>query len=136
LSYQINDLITQIASGTPPMQAFAQQGGQIAQIFPKATGAIIRFIPVIAVAAAAIAPFVSAAMKANAEAAKMSTIEETLRTSGNAAMYSAPMLARVVDQMRAMGVSANDAQKVVKTLVREAVDPTYLDRFAAVSKNA
>ncbi|WP_368924614.1 phage tail length tape measure family protein [Brevundimonas vancanneytii] len=136
LSYQINDLITQIASGTPPMQAFAQQGGQIAQIFPKATGAIIRFIPVIAVAAAAIAPFVSAAMKANAEAAKMSAIEETLRTSGNAAMYSAPLLARVVDQMRAMGVSANDAQKVVKTLVREAVDPTYLDRFVAVSKNA
>lgn len=136
LSYQINDLITQIASGTPPMQAFAQQGGQIAQIFPKATGAIIRFIPVIAVAAAAIAPFVSAAMKANAEAAKMSAIEETLRTSGNAAMYSAPLLARVVDQVRALGASADDAQKIVRMLVREAVDPTYLERFVAVSKLA
>lgn len=136
LSYQINDLITQIASGTPPMQAFAQQGGQIAQIFPKATGAIIRFIPVIAVASAAIAPFVSAAMKANAEAAKMSAIEETLRTSGNAAMYSAPLLARVVDQVRALGASADDAQKIVRMLVRDAVDPTYLERFVAVSKNA
>lgn len=136
LSYQINDLVTQIASGTPPMQAFAQQGGQIAQIFPKATGAIIRFIPVIAVAAAAIAPFVSAAMKANAEAAKMGAIEETLRTSGNAAMYSAPLLARVVDQVRALGASADDAQKIVRMLVREAVDPTYLERFVAVSKLA
>jgi len=136
LSYQINDLITQIASGTPPMQAFAQQGGQIAQIFPKATGAIIRFIPVIAVASAAIGAFLTPLIRLNQETAKVKSIENTLRTSGNAAMYSANMLANVVDQMRAMGVSANDAQKVVKVLVREAVDPSYLERFIAVSKNA
>ena len=136
LSYQINDLVTQIASGTPPMQAFAQQGGQIAQIFPKATGAIIRFIPVIAVASAAIGAFLTPLIRLNQETAKVKSIESTLRTSGNAAMYSANMLANVVDQMRAMGVSANDAQKVVKILVREAVDPSYLERFIAVSKNA
>jgi len=136
LSYQINDLITQIASGTPPMQAFAQQGGQIAQIFPKATGAIIRFIPVIAVASAALGAFLTPLIRLNQETAKVKGIENTLRTSGNAAMYSANMLATVVDQMRAMGVSANDAQKVVKVLVREAVDPSYLERFIAVSKNA
>lgn len=32
MSYQVNDLATQLASGTPPLQAFAQQGGQIFQI--------------------------------------------------------------------------------------------------------
>ena len=136
LSYQINDLITQIASGTPPMQAFAQQGGQIAQIFPKATGAIIRAGPYIAAFAVAVGALVTPLIRLNQETAKVKGIDETLRTSGNAAMYSANMLANVVDQMRAMGISANDAQKVVKVLVREAVDPSYLERFIAVSKNA
>ena len=37
LSYQLNDVITGFASGQPPMQIFAQQGGQIFQIFQQMT---------------------------------------------------------------------------------------------------
>lgn len=33
LSYQINDIFTQIGSGTPITQVFAQQGGQVFQLF-------------------------------------------------------------------------------------------------------
>ena len=39
LSFQVNDLFTQIASGTSPMQALAQQGGQIVQVFQQSAGA-------------------------------------------------------------------------------------------------
>lgn len=39
LSFQFNDLFTQIAAGTSPMQALAQQGGQIVQIFQMNSGA-------------------------------------------------------------------------------------------------
>lgn len=39
LSFQINDLITQIASGTSVQQAFIQQGGQIFQVFQTNAGA-------------------------------------------------------------------------------------------------
>lgn len=35
LSYQINDVFTQLGSGTPVTQVFAQQGGQIFQLFQK-----------------------------------------------------------------------------------------------------
>lgn len=133
LSYQVNDLITQIASGTSPMQAFAQQGGQIAQIFPKATGAIIRFIPVIALAGAALAPFISAMNRTNAEAARLQAVSNILRLSGNAAMYSAPQLAALAARFEELGLKADEANEIVRLFVREAVDPAYLNRFASAS---
>jgi LAS superfamily LD-carboxypeptidase LdcB len=39
LSFQFNDLFTQIASGTSVWQALAQQGGQIVQVFQQTSGA-------------------------------------------------------------------------------------------------
>ena len=38
LSFQLNDVVTQLASGTAPSQVFAQQGGQIVQAFHSAPG--------------------------------------------------------------------------------------------------
>jgi hypothetical protein len=35
LSYQINDVFTQLASGTSITQTLSQQGGQIFQLFQK-----------------------------------------------------------------------------------------------------
>lgn len=136
LSYQVNDLVTQIASGTSPMQAFAQQGGQIAQIFPKATGALLRIAPVVAIAAAALAPFVSALARTNAEAARLAAVERILKASGNAASYSAPQLARLAGELQSIGASADEAAQIVTRFVREAIDPAYLDRFAKVSGDA
>ena len=130
LGYQVNDLVTQIGSGTPVMQAFAQQGGQIAQLFPKATGAILRMAPAIGLVALAVAPFISAMNKANAEAAQLSTIEGLLKRSGNAAAYTAPQLVRVAQELQRLGMNADEANAAVTGFVQKAVDPAYLDRFA------
>jgi phage-related minor tail protein len=40
LSYQINDVITSLASGISPMQTFAQQGGQIYQVLQGGQGGV------------------------------------------------------------------------------------------------
>lgn len=133
LGYQVNDLVTQIASGTSPMQAFAQQGGQIAQIFPQATGAILRFTPAIGLAAAALAPFISSLARSNAEAKRLSDVEAILRRSGEAATYSAPALVRAAEGFEAVGIKGKDATDVLQTFVRDAVDPTYVDAFGRAS---
>lgn len=130
LGYQVNDLVTQIGSGTPVMQAFAQQGGQIAQLFPKATMSILRMAPAIGLVALAVAPFISAMNKANNEAARLSAMETLLKRSGNAASYTAPQLARVANEMQDLGVKADEANAAVSLFVQKAVDPAYLDRFA------
>lgn len=132
--YQINDLITQIASGTSPMQAFAQQGGQIAQIFPQATGALLRMIPVIGLAALALSPFVAGMVKANNETRRLKDAESILRRSGDAATYSAPQLAAFAERLETIGIKADDAKAILTSFVRDAVDPTYLDGFAKSAK--
>lgn len=133
LGYQVNDLVTQIGSGTPVMQAFAQQGGQIAQLFPKATGAILRMAPAIALVALAFAPLVSSMNKANTEATRLSAMETTIKRLGNGASYSAPQLALVAERMADLGVKADEANASMATFVQKGVDPTYLDRFAKAS---
>lgn len=68
LSFQINDVATMAAMGAPPLQIFASQAGQIFQIAQQAEGGLkgfageiggllLRFGPLIAVAAVAAAAF-------------------------------------------------------------------------------
>ncbi len=133
LGYQVNDLVTQIGSGTPVMQAFAQQGGQIAQLFPKATMSILRMAPAIGLVALAVAPFISAMNRANAETRRLGDAETTIKRLGNGASYSAPQLARIAEQLEEMGAKADEAKVAVSGFVQKGVDPTYLDRFAKAS---
>ncbi len=130
LGYQVNDLVTQIASGTSPMQAFAQQGGQIAQIFPKATSAILRFSPAIAAAALIVSPFIVALKQMNDEAKRVSAVNEQLQASGNAAAYSKRDLVEYARNLAEIGVKAEDVKGVVGTALREGLRPEYFDRFA------
>lgn len=130
LGYQVNDLVTQIASGTSPMQAFAQQGGQIAQLFPKATSAILRFSPAVAAAAIIVSPFIVALKQMNDEAKRVSLVNEQLQASGNAAAYSKKDLVEYARNLADIGLKAEDVKGVVGTALREGLQPEYFDRFA------
>ena len=130
LGYQVNDLITQIASGTSPMQAFAQQGGQIAQIFPAATSAILRFAPAVAAAAIVVSPLIVALKQMSDEAKRVSLVNDQLAVSGNAARYSKKDLAEYAEALSAIGVKAEDVRGIVSTALREGLRPEYFDRFA------
>ncbi|MHB2205074.1 phage tail length tape measure family protein [Methylobacterium sp. CM6257] len=44
LSFQVNDVVTSLAAGISPMQTFAQQGGQIVQIFQTSQGGLSGFV--------------------------------------------------------------------------------------------
>ena len=129
LGYQVNDLVTQIAGGTPVMQAFAQQGGQIAQIFPAATGAILRAIPVVALITAAIAPFVSALKEVNDRAASLKQFDLLLMRSGEGASYSAQRLADLATKLDNYGGNLDEARDSLTQFVNASVDPAYLERF-------
>jgi hypothetical protein len=134
LGYQVNDLVTQIASGTSPMQAFAQQGGQIAQIFPKATSAILRLAPPIAAALLVISPFIVALKQMNGEAKRLDAVKTALATSGNAADYSRSSLIGYAKTLQDLGLKADEVGGVLRTSLREGVRPEYLDRFATAAK--
>lgn len=129
LSYQINDLVTQIAGGTPVMQAFAQQGGQIFQIFQSQAVALIRFIPLVGLATAALSPFISALITVGNKSASLKEFDLLLTRSGERASYTADELARLATRLDEYGGSLKQARAALTTFVTASVDPAYLERF-------
>jgi hypothetical protein len=135
LGYQVNDVATQLASGTPPMQVFAQQAGQIAQIFPGLISGFIRLAPAIGAATAVLAPFLVSMSKANAEADTLKEFDLLLTRSGEAANYTAPKLAEVARQIDEYAGSLKEARAAVTEFVDDAVAPEYLERFGKTAQD-
>jgi hypothetical protein len=90
LSFQVNDIITQLASGTSLSQTLAQQSGQLIQIFPRVGSAIISAftsVPILAMGAAI--GRVLGLKHAADEAEKMRTLNGILALNADGAKHSA-----------------------------------------------
>lgn len=135
LGYQVNDLVTQIASGTSPLQAFAQQGGQIAQIFPSATGALLRMVPAIAAVTAVATPFVAAFARVNGLEADLRRFQRQLTITADAGAYSAAELARTAQRLDQIGLSAGDARTAVETFTRQSLNPALFESFGRAARD-
>lgn len=137
LSYQVNDLITQIASGTPPLQAFAQQFGQIYQI-PAIQNLITQFkafLPLIALAVAAVGTFIAALSRAQDRVKGLKQINAAIAESVGGTKYDPKNIQDIIDRVEKLGVSAKEARGSVNALVRESVDPKYLEDIATAAIN-
>lgn len=135
LGYQVNDLVTQISSGTPITQAFAQQAGQIIQIFPKFFGALFRFFPLIAAAAAAIGTLWAAFTRVTNVTASQKQFERQLAATASAATYNAQELAKTAQALDEYGGSLEDARASLNSFIKESVDPTYLTEFGEAARD-
>jgi hypothetical protein len=137
LQFQVNDLVTQIASGTSVSQAFAQQIGQIIQIFPRVGNAIFGAFasgPVLAFVAA-LATVGIGLNRVLADAQQLRTFESALIASGNGAQYQAAALANAARELDRYGLSADEAVAAVRLFVREGIDPSRLEEFGLAAKN-
>lgn len=136
LSYQINDLVTQVASGTPVMQAFAQQGGQIAQIFPKATVSILRMIPQIGAMAAAIYPLIAAIGRLRETNRVLEDFSRQLRATVDTQQYDAAGLTTLVRELQRVGVSAEESQAAISSMIGTGETEEEMRRFITVARDA
>jgi lambda family phage tail tape measure protein len=116
LSFQVNDIVTQLGSGTNPLTVLVQQGPQITQIY-GGVGATLRAIPIAAAAAAtAIAAIVGVlaigASTAVENEARQRRFNVELAATGNVAGTTATELERLVrvEAMRAGGGRGVTAQ--------------------------
>lgn len=128
LSFQVNDIITQLASGTSLSQTLAQQSGQIIQLFPQIGNAIIaafRSPPVLAFAAA-IGAVVIGLQHAQGEAERLRTLNAVLALNADGAQHSAAALNEASKSLIKYGLSAEDALKVVRSLVAEGFDDSQV----------
>jgi murein DD-endopeptidase MepM/ murein hydrolase activator NlpD len=137
LGYQINDIFTQLASGTSLTQTLAQQGGQLLQLFKNLGSHIVSALtnPVILSFAAGMGLVVLGIARARAEAERIRGFEGFLTTLGDGARYSARELAGTVRELRKLGVSAEHAGAAVRTLVRGGINPNFIGDFAETSRD-
>lgn len=137
LGYQVNDLVTQVASGTPILQAFAQQGGQILQLLPNIGANIIAAFksPPILIAAAAVGAFAVVLTQAAQEAERLRRIEALLTTIGDGSGEAAEELAGVARELENIGLTADEAVGLVRTFLTEGLNTDYLRDFGEAAKD-
>lgn len=135
LSFQINDVFTQIASGTSVTQTLAQQGGQIFQIFPRAFGAIAAFLPELAAVAAVFISIGAAIKNAADEAESTRQFAGALELMADGSEYSAAALAETAHELDVFGGSLEDARKEVQVFLKAGLDPAMFERFGKAAQN-
>lgn len=135
LSYQINDVFTQLASGTSVTQTLAQQGGQFFQLFPRAFGAIAAFLPEIVAVGAALYVVYSAIKRVFDLKGEVKEFSAALTATADAARYNAEELAGLSREMQDTGVKAKDAKGALKALIKEGIDPARIEAFTETARD-
>lgn len=137
LGYQVNDVVTQLASGTGLMQVLAQQGGQILQLFPKLGANLLAAIknPYILAAAAAFGALALAVNQAANNAERLRMLSGILKGSADGAKYSAVALNDNVKALKEYHMTAEQATGIVRTFIKEGLNPAYFEQAGRAAKD-
>ncbi len=117
LGYQVNDVVSGLAMGQKPIQVFAQQIGQVIQIWPEMMSGIATKLPILAAAGAAFAPLVAALVEVNARANALRDFTDRLNSLANGANYSAEALSKVTRNFSELAplINAGISQDKIKS---------------------
>lgn len=136
LSYQVNDVVTQLASGTSLAQTLGQQGGQILQLFPKFASSLVGALanPAIAALVVTVGAIALGLKEAADEAARLReySAQTTFRADGGT--YDPTQLAAAEVALKRIGASADDARAAVKTFLSEGLNPELLAQFGRAAQ--
>ena len=132
LGYQINDVISGLASGQNATQVLAQQGGQFIQIFGMAA---LRWFPAVAVAATAAAVAIGALTRNLNEAASLRQFDAALTANARAIGYNKEQLVALQHTVEDMAVSWEDAGKIINQAVKANIRPELIQPFAQLAKD-
>lgn len=137
LGYQVNDVVTQLASGTSLTQTLAQQGGQLLQLFPRVGSAIVAALsnPIILGTAAIFGTLAAGIAHAADEAEKLRTFGAILSAGADGAQYTAKELVEATKALDNYGLSAENAVKVVRLLMKDGFDESQIVRFGTAAQD-
>lgn len=137
LGYQVNDVVTQLASGTSLTQTLAQQGGQLLQIFPRVGASIVAAFtnPVVIAFVASVGTAVLALKAAGDEAERLRNILGRLSASADGQNYGVAELDAASQALDAYGLSAEDALKAVQTFADKGIAQDKIVAFGEAAQN-
>ena len=137
LGYQVNDVVTQLASGTKLSQVLAQQGGQILQLFPRVGGSIVSALsnPYVLAAAATFGVIALGIKSAADQAERLRHYTAALDFRADGGQFKASDLVAQEQALKALGNSAEDARAAVTTFLDSGIAPDKLNAFSAAAQN-
>lgn len=138
LGYQVNDIFTQLASGTSIFRTLAQQGPQIFQIggvraFLAALGPLI---PILLAVGAAVGVVAAAISRMNDIATETRQATAYLEMLGDKGSLTAKQISDASIAMQDLGVKAQDARDVIGKFNEGELSPEYLNAFISAAHNA
>lgn len=135
LAFQLNDVFTQIASGTSITQTFAQQGGQIVQLFPRMFAALIPLAPVILAVGLAVGLVVSSMRQLFDLEDSQRKFAGTLALTADGANVSAAALAETAHELDVFGTSLKDTRAELTIFLKEGLDPKRFKDMGVAAQN-
>lgn len=138
LSFQINDLFTQVASGTSIFQALAQQGGQVYQIFQQTEGGVARLLRAFPLLVAVLGTAALAwATYSRQQEIALSTrnFEGRLRASADGAKYNAQALTNMALAAQRSGADFQQARQALITFVGAGMEPGSLNGLLQTARD-
>jgi uncharacterized protein (TIGR02594 family) len=137
LGYQVNDLVTQVASGTSIFQAMAQQGGQILQLLPQMGSRLLALAtnPFFLAGAVAVGAVVLALNEAASAAERLRGFDALLTLNADGANYQSAALEKTVVSLRRYGVAASESTAALRTFVNEGIAPDRLEAFTRTARD-
>lgn len=135
LLYQVNDVITQLGSGAPLGQVFAQQGGQILQIFPQVLDVILKYWRGLTLIGVALTPVIIGMGRLNDVAAMQREFGAQLALSADKSRYSTDALIENVDALDRYGASLEDAKDAIGIFMSGGINPDLFNEMGQAAKN-
>lgn len=133
LGYQVNDVISGLASGQKPMQVFAQQAGQIIQIWPKTMTVLAAGLTRLAGVGVVLAPVIAALMRAQTLSESIKFFDQKTELSLDGAAYDPEKLSASAEAMSKYGMTIKAAREEVLAFVNAGVDQKNIDSFVATA---
>lgn len=141
LSYQLNDIFTQLASGQSIFITLAQQGPQIWQIggvqkYLVALKGLLIPLGAVAVGLGLVAGAAAAVNKATSPDANTQAGSAYLAMLGESANITAAQFGEAANRLEDFGLKAEEAQAVVKEFTQAGLDPSYLESYTQALRDA
>jgi len=140
LAFQLNDIATQLASGTSLTRTLGQQAGQIAQLSPTFNKVLVSLLSIRGLLiggglAALFAPLISAMLRLKDAADNAKTFELSLITAGRQADATGQQLAGIAQRLDDVGGSMKDAVASEKEFLSAGIAVDHFEQLGIAAQN-
>lgn len=135
VGFQINDIIVGLASGQRPLTVFIQQGAQLGQIVPGAFGAIVRYIPQLAVLAAVLGTVAAVISRTADESRRLAQGKSIVDSMGGNVGTTAQEFAGLAKSLEKAGVEADKTRESLVSLAADGLSTEQMEQYIDTAIN-